>query len=70
MSLRFSDIAQFAFKVGQAWLLGAVPAADALVGLLGSDRAEFIGDRRVQGGPAQTRGSATRFQSNSQPWES
>ena len=33
------------------------PAADALVGLLRLERAEFIGDRRVQGDPRR-RGSA------------
>ena len=57
MPLSFPDIAQFAFKVGQTpWLLGAVSAADALVGLLGLDRAEFVGDRRVQGDPRRPGG--------------
>ena len=51
MPLSFPDIDQFAFKVGQTpW-----SAADALVGLLGLDRAEFVGDQRVQGDPAQTK---------------
>src|SRR5580704_5149344 len=51
MSLSFPDIAQFAFKVGQTpW-----SAADALVGLLGLDGAEFLRPAGP-GGPAQTRG--------------
>jgi hypothetical protein len=37
MPLTFRDIARFAFKVGRA----PRPAADALVGLLGLDKAEF-----------------------------
>jgi hypothetical protein len=45
MPLSFPDIVQFAFKVGRA----PRTAADALVGFLGLDRAEFVGDRRVQG---------------------
>jgi hypothetical protein len=50
MSISTPDIVPSAFKVGQTpWLLGAVSAADALVGLLGLDRAELVGDRRVQG---------------------
>jgi hypothetical protein len=38
------------------WLLGAVSAADALVGLLGLDRAEHVGDQRVQGDPRRPGG--------------
>ncbi len=42
MPLSFPDIVQLAFKVGRSpRLLGAVTAADALVGLLGLDRGEF-----------------------------
>jgi hypothetical protein len=51
MSVSFPDIARFELKVGQTRC-----AADALVGLLGSDRAEFVGDRRVQGDPRRPGG--------------
>ena len=52
MPLNFPDITQFAFKSGaDPW-----SAADPLVGLLGLDGAEFIGDRRVQGDPRRPGG--------------
>jgi hypothetical protein len=65
MSRSFPDIVQFAFKVGRSPRTGA----DALVGLLGLDRAELIGDRAGPGGPRADQGSAPRFQFNSQPRE-
>ena len=57
MSFSFPDIAQFAFKVGRS----PRTAADALVGLLGLDRAEFVGDRRVQGDPRRPGGLPHHF---------
>ncbi len=57
MSLSFPDIALFAFKVGQApWPAADASSRDALVGLLGLDRAKFVGNRRVQGDPRRPGG--------------
>ncbi len=68
MPLSFPDIVQFAFKVGRSpRLLGAVTAADALVGLLGLDKAQSNWRPAGPGGPAQTRGSAPRPHANSRP---
>ena len=56
MSLSFPKIAELAWGVGQT--PGQTPwsAADALVGLLGLNGVEFIGDRRVQGDPRRPGG--------------
>src|ERR1700689_2908855 len=68
MSLIFPDVAQSTFKVGQPpWLLGTVFAADAFVGLLGLDRAEFAGDGRVQGDPRRPGGLPHHFSPPRQP---
>jgi hypothetical protein len=54
-----------------AWMVGRTPwsAADALVGLAGSDEAEFVDDERVRGDPRGPGGPPHDFSMFRSLWE-